>query len=475
MIAPSFHQIQICSIITYHGITAKVKDMDKQPQGYPQMEATTFNAPHRPVSPAALDSLYRKVTLRLLPFLMLCYIAAFLDRVNIGFAKLQMLQDLGFSATIYGLGAGLFFFGYFIFEVPSTLMLHRFGARLTLMRIMVIWAVISACFMFVKTPTQFYVLRFLLGAAEAGFYPGIILYLTRWYPSSRRAKIIAMFITAIPISGIVGGPLSGWVLSSSTHWGGLMNWQWLFFIEALPSLVLGLLTLVALDDSVSSAKWLSESEKNLLSVELDEEKSPSRFSKKNSLLQAMASGYVWLLVVICFCQGMGQYALSFWLPTLIRQAGISNPLQVGLVSAIPFAVAVVSMLLVSRSSDARMERRWHLIVPFLVAAVGLLLSAKIGSTLTVSLLTLSVAAAGCYSVSAMFWSIPPAFLSGVGAAGGIALINSFGSLAGFVSPFMVGAVKDATHSTEPAMHLLAATMLLGAMLTYFVPSRIVNR
>jgi MFS family permease len=378
------------------------------------MDATTIEEPQRRVSLAAMDSLYRRVTLRLLPFLMLCYTAAFLDRVNIGFAKLQMLQDLGFSETVYGLGAGLFFLGYFVFEVPSNLMLHRFGARLTLMRIMAIWAIISAGFMFVKTPMQFYALRFLLGAAEAGFYPGIILYLTRWYPSGRRAKIIALFITAIPISGIIGGPLSGWILSSSAHWGGLMNWQWLFILEAVPSLVLGLMTLFVLDNSVSSAKWLSESEKNHLSAELDEEKSPSGFTKKSSLLRAMTSGYVWLLVVICFCQGMGQYALSFWLPTLIRQAGISNPLHVGLASAIPFAVAVVSMLLVSRSSDARMERRWHLIVPFLLGAVGLLLSAKVGGTLVLSLSALSIAAAGCYAVSAMFWSIPPAFLSGVG-------------------------------------------------------------
>ncbi|MBN3807683.1 MFS transporter [Paraburkholderia sp. Ac-20347] len=439
------------------------------------MSAPALNEPQRPQSNVVLEPLYRRVTLRLLPFLMLCYVAAFLDRVNIGFAKLQMLQDLGFSETIYGLGAGLFFVGYFVFEVPSNLMLHRFGARLTLMRIMVIWAVISAGFMFVRTPTQFFILRFLLGAAEAGFYPGIILYLTRWYPSGRRAKIIALFITAIPISGIVGGPLSGWILGHTSHWGSLAGWQWLFIIEAVPSLILGLLTLFVLDDSISAAKWLNQSEKNLLTAELDAADLQVGFSKKDSLLKAVASGYVWLLTVICFCQGMGQYALSFWMPTLIRQAGISDPLMVGSTSAIPFTVAVLAMVLVSRSSDARMERRWHLIVPFAVAALGLLISTKVGGSLNASLFALSIAAAGCYCVSAMFWSIPSAFLSGAGAAGGIALINSFGSLAGFVSPFMVGAFKDATQNTDLPMLLLAATMVIGAILTYFLPSRIVNR
>ena len=425
-----------------------------------------------PHTPTEIEA-YRKVTRRLLPFLMLCYVVAYLDRVNVGFAKLQMLEDLGFSDTVYGLGAGLFFIGYFIFEVPSNVILYRVGARIWIGRIMITWGLISAAFVFVSSPAAFYTMRFLLGAAEAGFYPGIILYLTCWYPSDRRARVITVFMTAIPISGIVGGPLSGWIMSSMAGYAGWNGWQWMFLIEALPAVVLGVAAMLYLDNDIASATWLTPGEKALLEANLERDR--ASVADHGSLTALFADRRVWHMCAIYFAVVMGQYGLTFWLPTLIQVSGASGVLEVGLLTAIPYGGAGLAMIWLGRSADRHRERRWHLAVPLLAGAVGVALSAAYGNATWPAVLCLTLAAAGALSAAPLFWSLPTAFLGGMAAAAGIATINSVGNLAGFVSPYMVGWLRDATGSTETGMYLLAGVLVLGAIGVLRVPARLVSR
>jgi len=416
---------------------------------------------------------YAKVFWRIVPFLMLCYVVAYLDRVNVGFAKLQMSQDLAFSETVYGLGAGIFFLGYFLFEVPSNMLLHRIGARVWIARIMITWGLVSAAFVFVKTPTMFYVMRFLLGLAEAGFYPGIILYLTYWYPAHRRAKIIAVFMSAIPVAGIFGNPLSGWIMDGFAGSAGLAGWQWMFLLEAVPAIVVGALVIACLNNGIRDAKWLSDSEKRLLEAEIQVD---HRGTQSESSLRAIfASPRVWGMCFIYFAFVMGQYGLTFWMPTLIKATGVKGNLNIGLISAIPFICAVIAMNLLGRSADARRERRWHLVVPALMGALGFVVAASFSDNTVVSVAALSVAAAGVLSCAPLFWSLPTAFLSGAAAAVGIAMINSVGNLAGFVSPYLVGYLKDLTHSTQSGLYVLAAMLVLGAIAVLRTPARLVNR
>lgn len=415
---------------------------------------------------------YSKVGWRLIPFLLLCYVVAYLDRVNVGFAKLQMLQDLKFSETVYGLGAGIFFIGYFLFEVPSNVILHRVGARVWIARIMVTWGVISAGMMFVESVTSFYVMRFLLGVAEAGFFPGIILYLTYWYPAARRARMTALFMSAIALSGVIGGPLSGWIMQSFAGVSGLKGWQWLFILEGLPSVAVGIATLFYLDDSIDHAKWLTKEEKVLLQRNIAAENA----SKKDLSIGAVfASPRVWLMSMIYFSFVMGLYGVSFWLPTIIKATGVKDALQIGLLTAIPYGAAVLAMILVSRSADRTGERRWHIAVPALLGAVGLVLSVTWGQSTVLAMTALTLATMGILTTLPLFWSLPTSFLAGAGAAAGIALINSVGNLAGFVSPFAVGWLKDMTQSTNAGMYLLAVSLVLGALLTLSVPARLVNK
>jgi D-galactonate transporter len=417
---------------------------------------------------------YGKVFWRLVPFLMLCYVIAYLDRVNVGFAKLQMAQQLGFSETVFGLGAGIFFLGYFLFEVPSNLLMSKVGARIWIARIMITWGLLSACFMFVKTPTTFYVLRFLLGLAEAGFYPGVILYLTYWYPAHRRAKIIAVFMSAIPVAGIFGNPLSGWIMDAFNGASSLQGWQWMFLIEAVPALLIGVVVLFYLDNGIAKAKWLDADEKKLLAreIELDQQhgsKGP------HSVAGVFRDRRIWWMSLIYFAFVMGQYALTFWLPTLIKATGVRGNLNIGLLSAIPFICAIIAMNLFGRSADQRRERRWHLIVPALMGAVGFTVAASYTQNTAVSLTFLSLAAAGVLTCAPLFWSLPTAFLSGTAAAAGIAVINSVGNLAGFVSPYLIGYLKDATGSTQAGMYVLAGALVVGAIAVWWTPKELVNR
>lgn len=418
------------------------------------------------------DVTYSKVTWRLIPFLFLCYVFAYLDRVNVGFAKLQMLSDLKFSETIYGLGAGIFFIGYFIFEVPSNIALHRFGARKWIARIMITWGLVSASMVFVKTPTAFYILRFLLGIAEAGFFPGIILYLTYWYPSARRAKITALFMTGIPIAGVIGGPLSGWILNYFDNVNGMPGWQWLFLLEALPSFIAGFVVLFYLDDKISAAKWLSAEQKSLLEREIA--KDAGNF-EVHSASGAFKNKRVWILSAGYFGIIMGLYGIGFWLPSLIKASGVTDAFDVGLLTMIPYGAAAIAMVLIGRSSDRLKERRWHVALPAMIGAVGLAMSTFFPHNIVLAVVSLTFATVGILGALCQFWSIPPAFLGGAAAATGIALINSVGNLAGFVSPYLVGWIKDATQSTDVGLYCVAASLIGAAAIILTMPKSVVNR
>ncbi len=436
-----------------------------------------LTSPPAAVAGAAITDLekraYGKVFWRLMPLLMICYVVAYLDRVNVGFAKLQMAKDVGLSDAAFGLGAGIFFIGYFLFEVPSNLILHKVGARIWIARIMITWGIISAAFMFTTSDTVFYALRFLLGAAEAGFFPGIILYLTYWYPSRRRAKIITTFMSAIPVSSIFGNPLSGWIMDAFAGSSGLHGWQWMFLVEAIPALILGVVIFFYLDDSIKDAKWLADDEKSLLASNIAAEdllKSDSPHDTKGIL----TSGRVWLLCAIYFCFVIGQYGLAFWMPTIVKASGVTGNFNIGLVSAIPYICTFIAMLALGRSSDYFLERRWHLIIPASIAAAGFV-GATVAPNTTTAIICLSFAAAGAISCAPLFWSLPTALLSGRGAAAGLAWINSVGNLAGFTGPFMVGYLKDATGSNTAGMYMLAGMLILGSLLVLGVSAKAVNR
>ncbi|CAG2161298.1 MFS transporter [Cupriavidus numazuensis] len=416
---------------------------------------------------AESDTAYRKVAWRLVPLLFLCYIVAYLDRVNVGFAKLQMLADLQLSETVYGLGAGIFFLGYFLFEVPSNLILHRFGARRWIARIMVSWGLLSAAMMLVKSPTSFYVLRFLLGVAEAGFFPGIILYLTYWFPAQRRTRVTSLFLAAIPVSGIVGGPLSGWILKYMAGTAGLAGWQWMFVLQGLPTVLVGVLVLKYLDDHPSAARWLSRDERDRIAHDIAAEQAQKAETHVGAVLK---SGRVWVLALVYFAFVSGLYGVSFWLPSIIRGMGVADPLQIGLLSAVPWACGVVAMYFVAGSADRHLEQRWHAALAALTGAAGLVLAVAMHGNQWLALAGLTLATMGILATLPVFWGLPTMLLGGAGAAAGIALINSFGNLSGFSAPFLVGLIHDATHSTDAGLYMLAAWLVAGAALVLRLPS-----
>ncbi len=418
-------------------------------------------------------SAYRKIAFRLMPFLMLCYFCAYLDRVNVGFAKLQMMSDLQFSEAVYGLGAGIFFIGYFLCEVPSNIVLHKVGARRWIARIMITWGILSGCFAFVQTEWQFYTLRFLLGVAEAGLAPGLLLYLTYWFPSYRRARMTVLWFIAIPISGMIGGPLSGLIMDRMSGVHGWFGWQWMFVIEAIPTVLVGLLVLAVLKDSVQEANWLTQDEKNLVKQELAQDNQHKEGHA--SVKEFIADKRLWLLAGIYFCVVMGQYAITFWLPTLIRNSGISDNWHIGLLTSLPYMCAIVVMILAGRSGDHFQERRWHLIIPMCAGAIALTFATLFTSNLTLSLICLCIAASGVLTASSLFWMLPTNFLGGVSAAAGIAAVNSFANLAGFCSPYLIGWVTTNTGSNAIGMFLITAVLIFGASLVLRVPAKLVNR
>jgi D-galactonate transporter len=416
------------------------------------------------------DAVYVKVAWRIIPLLFLCYIAAYLDRVNVGFAKLQMQSDIpGLSETAYGLGAGLFFIGYFFFEVPSNLLLERFGARTWIARIMISWGVISSAMMFVKSPGLFYVLRFLLGLAEAGFFPGIILYLTYWFPSRRRGRMVAFFMTAIALTGVVGGPLSGWILQELNGLANLKGWQMLFLIEGIPSVLIGLCIPFILDDGVRSARWLTQEERGLLQQNL---KGEEVHKTHLSLGQIFLDVRLVLFCLVYFCCAFGLYGTGFWIPQLIKNTGVNDTFSIGLLSAIPYGFGAVAMVLFGRSSDRSGERRWHFAIAAFLGAIGIIVSNLFRHDTLLAMVGLTVATIGILATFPVFWPMPTAMLAGTAAAAGIAWINSVGNLAGFFGPYIVGALTDLTKRGDYGLYLVSATLLLGGVIVLlFVPRK----
>jgi len=428
-----------------------------------------------------LDQAYRKATWHLIPFIFVCYFFNYLDRVNVGFAKLEMLDALKLSNTVYGLGAGIFFIGYVLSGVPSNLILHKIGARRWIAVMMLAWGSLSAAMLFVTTPTSFYVLRFFTGVAEAGFFPGMVLYFTHWFPAEKRGQVMALFMSAIPVSGLIGGPLSGWMLEYfSAGQGGMAGWQWLFLLQGLPTVLLGVAVYFYLNDGIAQAKWLSAEEKAsmLAALEADEQKrraAGQAGAATRSAGKVWTNASVWMMGIIYFCIQMGVYAINFWLPSIIKALGFEDAVTVGWLSAIPYLLAGVFMVLVGRSADRRGERRLHLAVPMMMGLLGLLLAANFSSNAVVVMIGLTIATMGALSALPMFWPLPSAFLGSAAAAAGLALINSLGQIAGFASPFLVGWIKDATGSTDLALYILSSVMLAGALLVLRVPARLVNR
>lgn len=417
-----------------------------------------------PAGDVSVEAIYAKVSWRIVPLLLACYFIAFLDRINIGYAQLQMKQTLSFSDAVYGLGAGIFFLGYFLFEVPSNLMLEKIGVRKTLLRIMGCWGVVATAMMFVSTPTQFYVLRFLLGAFEAGFFPGIILYLTFWYPPARRGQMIAIFMTASTVAAVIAGPLCGGIMKYLDGANGWHGWQWLFLVQGLPACVLGVVAYFYLQDKVEDAHWLSTAEKQTLRRHLDHDKGPVEGATHHSFWQLLRDPKVYLLSLVYFLLLGATYTMIFWLPTLIKSWGVADLLLVGIYAAIPNLVGVFGMVLIGRSSDRLKERRWHFTVCVLIAAVGLGLSTLTQGALVPSLLALSLAVIGIVAATPLFFTITSEYLPKQAAAAGIALISSLGNLGAAVSPAVTGAINAATGSPVYSMYLVMALYVCSGLL-----------
>ena len=404
----------------------------------------------------------------LIPFMFLLYVVGYLDRINVGFAALTMKVDLGLSERAYGLGAGFFFIGYFLFEVPSNLILERVGARLWIARIMVTWGIIACGMMFIRGAVSFNSLRFLLGAAEAGFFPGMVLYLTYWYPAQRRAKAMSVFLTSTAIAGVIGAPVSAICLKMNGM-GQLAGWQWLFLLQGLPSVVLGVFVLFYLPDGPQSAKWLTNSEKLWLDEHINAAKAISALRHRHTLWDALRDPRLWLLSAIYFLLISGLYSFSLWAPAVLKKAvpTLSDP-QVALMLAIPYGVASIGMVLIGHHSDQTGERHWHIAVPSILACVGLSATA-FAHTAPVALATLSLAALGIWGTLGTFWTLPTSFLRGSAAAGGIAIVNSLGCLSGFVAPYAIGLSRERSGGFAAGLIGVGITVLCGGLLVFRVP------
>ena len=404
----------------------------------------------------------RKVSLRIVPFIMLLYFIAYIDRVNIGFAALTMNKDIGLSPAVFGFGAGIFFWGYFLFEVPSNIVLDKVGARIWIARVMITWGLVSASMAFVWDSTSFYVLRFLLGAAEAGFFPGIILYLSFWFPAQRRAAITSLFMAAVPISTVLGSPVSSALLELHGI-AGLNGWQWLFILEAVPAVILGIVVLFYMTDKPAQAKWLADDERAWLVAAMDAELAKKSATAHVSIWRGLADIRVIALALVYFGTSAGLYTLGIWAPQIIKGFGLSN-LAVGFVNAIPPTVAVIAMYAWSWHSDRKNERTWHVVIACVVASAGLAL-AGMSATVVAAVAALTLVNIGISAAKPPLWSMPTLFLSGPAAATGIATINSIGNLGGFVGPAMIGWIKDKTGSFDGGLYFVAGLLVFSAVLT----------
>ena len=415
-------------------------------------------------TPDALEqATMRRVTSRLIPFIFLCYVIAYIDRVNIGFAAAELQRDLGLSDAAFGLGAGLFFLGYCLFEVPSNLILERVGARLWIARIMVGWGIVSMAMMLVSGVWSFYLLRVLLGIAEAGFFPGVILYLTYWVPAAHRARTSALFMMAIPVSVIIGAPISEALLTLDGTLG-LRGWQWLFLVEGLPAVVVGVWTLFYLTDTPEKATWLTPDQRAWLSQTMTRERTDRISKGHGSVLASLKSGKLWLLCAIYFMNTLVTYGVFLWLPRILRDASSDTGWSVGWLTSLPFVVALSGMVLVGRHSDRTGERKWHVAICALVAASGLLLAVGFQDNVWMLVVSFTLCQLGQRSLLSVFWAIPPIFLGGSAAAAGIALINSLGNLGGFVGPTVVGSLRGSSGNYTSGLLVLAGALVIEAML-----------
>jgi MFS family permease len=421
----------------------------------------------------ATNAVLRKVTWRIVPLFVLCFVMSYLDRVNVSFAKLQMQSELGLSEAAYGFGASIFFIGYLLFEVPSNIVLARVGSRRWIARIMISWGIASAAMMFVRSETVFYLLRFLLGVLEAGFVPGVVYCFMHWFPASLRGRINSFFFMSIAVCGLIGGPISGAIMKYMNDVGGLAGWQWLFLLEGIPSVLLGLLVLVVLDDRVDDAKWLTTEEKSLLKVRLAQD---PKVSDAHSFSAALKEPSTYVFSLIYLGLAMGIYGIIFWMPQLVKTAGTSDTFIIGLITMIPYLVALVLIPLIARSSDRMGERRWHLVGCAVAGMVGYVICGAFGNSLLALLIGLSVAATGIIGSFGLFWLLPARVLSGIAAAAGIALINSIGQIGGVIGPYAVGLVKDATGSADMALYGIAAVCgFSGVLVAWCLPRSLYPR
>jgi len=409
-----------------------------------------------------IQQVIRRIFWRLIPFLGLAYIVAYLDRINVSFAALQMNQDLHLGAVAYGTGAGVFFLGYVLFEIPSNLFLLRVGPRLWIARIMISWGLISAATVLVSGEWSFYVIRFLLGVAEAGFFPGVVFYLTYWFPLRVRARVISLFATATALAGLIGSPVSGLILSMD-GFGGWRGWQWLFVLEALPAVALGFGVLRFLPNGPANVRWLQPDERQWLIHTLHEEANSRAAHCRHTLGEVLTSQKIWLLGIVYLCMVIGMYGITLWLPQILRAVTGADDLTIGLMNALPFLAAMVGMTIVGWHSDRRGERRWHIVCSLILAATGCALAA-IANNVAMILVAFSIAAIGVWAVIGPFWALTTSFLGGAAAAGGIALINSMGNIGGFLGPYLMGWFKQVTTGYGSGLVATAFVLLLGALM-----------
>jgi len=413
------------------------------------------------------QSALRKVRRRLIPFLFLLYVIAYLDRVNVGFAAIDMNRDLGFSAATYGLGSGIFFLSYTLLEVPSNLMLARLGARVWIARIMFTWGVMSTAMILVAGPTSFYLLRFLLGAAEAGFFPGLIFYLTHWFPARERARAVALFMTATAMAGVIGAPISSALLQFDGAFG-FRGWQWLFLVEGLPAILMAPVVLGLLTERPAGAAWLTAAERDWLTAEMSREQAQTDDARL-TLRDAVRSGRLWALSLLYFCIVIAFYGISFWLPQIVQSTSALGSATVVLLTAIPYTAATIGLVVVGARSDRAGERRWHVAIPCLIGATGFALTVVGPQSLAISLTTLSLAAFGIWGALGPFWTLPTAFLRGTAAAAGIAIVNSIGNIGGFAGPYLIGWVRETTGAFGGGLLTLAGLLVLGAAVAAAMP------
>jgi MFS transporter, ACS family, tartrate transporter len=412
----------------------------------------------------------QKLQIRILPYLFLLYVISYLDRINIGFAALTMNKELAITSQQFGLLVGIFFFGYFLFEIPSNLMLHKIGARVWIARILISWGIVAMLTGFAQSVTQLYAARFLLGLAEAGYFPGIVLYLTYWFRQREQAQAIALFLTGLPVTSILGAPVSGFILDH-VHWLGVSSWRWVLLLEGIPAAACGVLTYFVLPGRPAEAKFLTEDEKRWITEELDHEERQKRGTYKISAATALTNGRVWHLACIGFTLNIGMYSLSFWMPQFVKSlSSLYSNTTIGFLVMIPYLAGLLAMVLVSRSSDRKMERKVHVAIPAIVAGIALVLLAATHSTFC-SIISLCVASAGIYSVYGPLWSLPSEFLTGFAAASGIALMSSVANLGGFAGPYVVGMVSQRTGSLYGGLALTGVSLFVCATLASLLPKR----